>query len=169
MNCDPEVKEMINRIAFNNFMLGMMFYKHQKKMNCPECGSCLVLGETEIYETLSEHVSCLDSPPRIVFECKNKLCKTYKKGYWGDIFDGSFYNYREGDEKLIGDSLGFNDRIHSLVFGKFDHEKYEYSRKGKYIGPNWLSKTMRIIFSTRCFISRWWYIRSKKVEAMQKV
>jgi len=39
MIVDPEVKELVERIAFANFNMGVQFNRDRKIMNCPLCSS----------------------------------------------------------------------------------------------------------------------------------
>jgi hypothetical protein len=167
-NLSKETKEVIDRMAFQNFRVGMTFEKYKDKMNCPVCGSGLKIGGVDIYETLSEHVMCEDSVPRVCFVCDNDFCSVYGKGFWGEPIDGSFYSYSEGSEKLKGDPLGFGSNIPDLFTSKFRHEKFEYTSRGLYIGPNWKSKIAEKIYGIVGFIKAWWWEKFQKEKWKKK-
>jgi len=162
MKGDPAVIEMVEKIAFQNFRIGWTFGKNINLIVCPLCGERLCFGTVEIYETLNEHVLCEESVPRITFVCNNKECKIYKKGYFGELSDGSFYRYREDCDKLEGEPLDFKDTIPDLAISRFKHEKYEYTSKGIYIGPNWESKMMKKLYRIIEDIRYWLYKKKKK-------
>ena len=160
---EPEVASMVNEIALANFKMGLFFHKFEGKMNCPLCGEKFFVGNVEIYETLVEHVSNDPSIPRVTLTCVNEECKSCNKGYWGEILDGAFYKYSEGEEKLKGDPLGFSDKIPGLASAVFNHEKFEYTKKGLFVGPNWKSKSMKFVYLMRDNWRRWKYRRGTKI------
>jgi len=159
MIVDPEVKELVERIAFANFNMGVQFNRDRKIMNCPLCSSRIKIGGFEIYETLVEHVCEDQSVPRVIFCCCNPNCKVYKKGFWGD--GGSFYRYKEGCEKLEGEALTFGDKTPDLASYAIDHEKYKYTRKGIFIGKNWKSISMKAVYHYWNKIVMFMYLREK--------
>lgn len=90
---EEELKARISAEAFAEFQ--EFFEKSLKEaleMECPICGSKLILGTgTKKYETLSDHVCDPnnDVPDRPYFVCPNDRCKLHGNSFWDDY--GEYY------------------------------------------------------------------------------
>lgn len=121
-------------------------------MVCPMCGNHTInLGGFKQFGTLCETEvdHCDDEnwvPPfRPVLVCNNPECVAHGKGYWSDC-ELDWYRYGKNDADLVGEPLPYGTKVAS-IYRKIDmrglrHESYEY-RKGAFIGPNHLSKTVK--------------------------